>query len=303
MREATCITYHELSILIPTFNDECYQLVSCLCRQLKSYPISWEIIVADDASTDMETRQTNQHIQELPYCQYIERTTNVGRAGIRNFLARQAQYEWLLFIDSDMTIPDDYIDKYLTCKEVDVVDGGIKINPAGQKGNLRCLHELRTEKKHTLKYRSENPYQDFHTANFLIKRQIMLTHPFDERFVKYGYEDVLFGKSLQDLHIPILHIDNPAIFEIFEDNPSFIAKTEEGLRTLYRFRDELKHYSHMLTKIDRLRHYVPLSLIRLWHRLMGKWERQLLNSKHPNLRIFDLYRLGYYLCLKDDVRE
>jgi hypothetical protein len=97
----------------------------------------------------------------------------------------------------------------------------------------------------------------------------MLTHPFDERFVKYGYEDVLMGKSLQDLHIPILHIDNPTFFEIFEDNASFVDKTEEGLRTLYQFREELKDYSHMIEKIDRLRNYVPLALIRLWHRLMG----------------------------------
>ncbi len=302
MREAPDIKYHEISILIPTFNDECDQLVVDLCHQLQPYPITWEIIVADDASTNMKIRETNHYIQQYPHCQYIERTINVGRAGIRNFLARQAHYEWLLFIDSDMRIPADFIDKYLNCEEADVVDGGIKIIPSRQKGNLRCLHELRTEKKHTLKYRLEHPYQDFHTANFLIRRPIMLTHPFDERFVKYGYEDVFLGKTLQDQHIPILHIDNPAIFEIFEDNASFIAKTEEGLRTLYQFREELKNYSHMIAKINRLRHYVPLSLIRLWHWVMGKWERQLL-IKHPNLRIFDLYRLGYYLCLKDTIRE
>ena len=302
MREAPDIKYHELSILIPTFNDECDQLVVDLCHQLQPYPITWEIIVADDASTNMKIRETNHYIQQYPHCQYIERTNNVGRAGIRNFLAHQAHYEWLLFIDSDMRIPTDYMIKYLTCEEADVVDGGIKIIPSCQKGNLRCLHELRTAKKHTLKYRLEHPYQDFHTANFLIRRQIMLTHPFDERFVKYGYEDVLFGKSLQDLHIPILHIDNPTFFEIFEDNASFVDKTEEGLRTLYQFREELKDYSHMIEKIDRLRNYVPLALIRLWHRLMGTWERQSL-IRYPNLRIFDLYRLGYYLCLKDTIRE
>ena len=246
MREAPDIKYHELSILIPTFNDECDQLVVDLCHQLQPYPITWEIIVADDASTNMKIRETNRYIQQYPHCQYIERTNNVGRAGIRNFLAHQAHYEWLLFIDSDMRIPTDYIVKYLTCEEADVVDGGIKIIPSCQKGNLRCLHELR--------------------------------------------------------HIPILHIDNPAIFEIFEDNASFVDKTEEGLRTLYQFREELKDYSHMIEKIDRLRNYVPLALIRLWHRLMGTWERQSL-IKYPNLRIFDLYRLGYYLCLKDTIRE
>ena len=300
MRDTPNIVRHELSVLIPTFNDECFQLVSCLSDQLQPYHIKWEIIVADDGSTNPDIRQKNREIQQIPFCRYIERASNVGRAAIRNFLAQQARYEWLLFLDSDMQIPNGFICHYLTCQESEVIDGGIKISLSQQHDcNLRCLYEMRAEKFHTLEYRQENPYQDFHTANFLIIRKLILENPFDERFTNYGYEDVLFGKSLHEQQIAILHIDNPAIFELFEDNASFLDKTEEGLRTLYKFRTELKDYSHMISKIDLLRHIIPLSIIRLWHRIMGKIERRLLTGKRPNLWVFDLYRLGYFLCLKD----
>jgi hypothetical protein len=39
--------------------------------------------------------------------------------------------------------------------------------------------------------------------------------------------------------------------------------------------------------------------IRLWHRLFGALERRNLCSNHPSLNVFKLYKLGYYLSLKD----
>lgn len=41
-----------LSILIPTYNDDCYELVQALALQAKALNLAdWEIIVADDGST------------------------------------------------------------------------------------------------------------------------------------------------------------------------------------------------------------------------------------------------------------
>ena len=79
------------------------------------------------------------------------------------------------------------------------------------------------------KQRQKNPYSDFHTSNFIIKRSIMLQHPLDERFRQYGYEDVLLGKTLKNNHIKIEHIDNPLGYEHFIENWSFVIKTEESL--------------------------------------------------------------------------
>lgn len=286
-----------LSILIPTYNDVCTVLVKSLQQQAEALGLEdYEIVVADDGSTDDSVLAQNRHINQIPHCRLIERSENNGRAAIRNFLALQSRYEWLLFIDSDMVVcRQDFLRRYIETS-ADVVDGGVKIGDSIA-GNLRSLYEKAAESAHTPEQRQQYPYQDFHTANFLISRDIMLQHPFDLRFRYYGYEDVLFGKVLQQHGIDILHIDNPLSFEIYESNDAFVSKTEEGLRTLYRFQNELQGYVRILAHCRRLSVFKPIIL--LWHRLFGSIERHNLTGSHPSLTIFSLYRLGYFLSLSD----
>lgn len=279
-----------LSVLIPTFNDRCTTLVTMLHEQAEALGIGYEIIVADDGSTDKAVVEENRQINGLSHCRLIERQENQGRAAIRNFLAQQAKYPWLVFIDSDMVVcREDYVRRYAETAGAAIVDGGVVIGNSIP-GNLRSLYEKAAEHEHTLEKRQQAPYQDFHTANFMIERELMLQHPFDERFRYYGYEDVLFGKAMQQAGIPITHIDNPLSFEVFEDNEAFVRKTEEGLRTLYTFREELKGYSRLLDTMSHL----PQAPLRLWHNLFGRLERQNLISPHPSLLLFKLYKLGFF---------
>ena len=285
-----------LSILIPTYNTDCTALVDALRTQADDLSLEYEIIVADDASPDKNAVAPNSNINTLPHCKLMTLTANMGRAAIRNFLAQEAQYEWLLFIDSDMVMcREDFLRRYDECSGASVYDGGVTIGKY-IKGNLRSMYEKAAEQQHTAEKRKQTPYQHFHTANFMVSKDVMLQHPFDERFRRYGYEDVLFGKQLKEHGIAVCHVDNPLSFEIFETNEHFVAKAEEGLRTLYQFRDELQGYSGLL---DIARKIAPIApLLRLWHSIYGKWERQLLSGRHPNLAVFKLYRLGYYLSLK-----
>jgi len=288
-----------LSILIPTYNDLCVNLVDELRQQAEQTGIAFEILVADDGSTDTDIIRENSEITQWEHCHYLRQAENIGRAAIRNFLAKEAHYDWLLFIDSDMSmVRTDYLSEYISMEGADVIDGGVAIGGDAHalKGNLRYRYEKAAEHEHTVEIRQQNPYRDFHTANFLIRRDLMLTHPFDERFRYYGYEDVLFGKQLRGDHIAITHIDNPMGFCTFESNPDFVAKTEEGLRTLRQFRDELRGYSRLITLVEGIHLPIIISLIRCWHRLFGKWERKNLCGSHPSLRLFSLYKLGYFLC-------
>lgn len=289
---------HALSILIPTYNDLCVKLVDDLRQQAEEAGIDYEILVGDDGSTDTEVIEKNQKIADWPHCHYLRQTQNIGRAAIRNFLAKEAHHDWLLFIDSDMSmVRQDYLSKYLTMEGAEVVDGGVAIGGDADtlKGNLRYLYEKASEHEHTTEIRQKHPYHDFHTANFLIRRDLMLAHPFDERFRYYGYEDVLLGKQFRQNKITITHIDNPLGFSTFEENTQFIIKTEEGLRTLHQFQADLRGYSRLLTLVEGIHLPVILSLIRYWHKLFGKWERKNLCGSHPNLTLFKLYKLGYFL--------
>jgi glycosyltransferase involved in cell wall biosynthesis len=294
------LTSPHISILIPTYNDVCVDLVKSLHHQAVSLPdLSFEVLVGDDGSTDMATVSANRTLEALPHCRVLRRETNIGRAAIRNFLAREARGEWLLFADSHMSVVrDNYLSTYLSCLGDALLYGGYALPTEGPRGSLRYLYELSCIKGQEVDVRSRAPHARFHTCNFIVRREVMLAHPLDERFRRYGYEDVLFGKRLKEAGIPVCHIDNPLSFEVFEDNGHFVAKAEEGLRTLHQFSEELQGYSGLLDIVRKLGPLVPF--IRLWHCINAAWERRLLTGRHPNLTIFSLYRLGYYLSLKNE---
>ena len=288
----------ELSILIPTYNGICAPLVQHLFEQAAAVRgLRYEILVADDGSTDKVIMEANRSINNLPNCRMLERGYNSGRAAIRNYLAQQARYNWLLFIDGDMTIISrQFLYLYLNSLGEQVIYGGYAVGK-GEKSNLRYRYEKASEPFHRAECRQQQPYRDFHTSNFMISRELMLAHPFDERFKNYGYEDVFFGKVLRQQHVKIQHIDNPVGFNIFEGNKEFLRKTEEGIRTLHEFREELRGYNNLLTLVGGIHLEAVRSIIRLWHHLFGRLERKSLEGENPSLTIFKLYKLGYYLTL------
>ena len=291
---------HALSILISTFNDECLKLVIALQRQATDIVgLDFEILVGDDGSTNAEVVSANTAINRLDNCSYLRNKQNRGRAAIRNFLASKARHPWLLFIDGDMKVErDNFIRDYLRATDSDtalVIYGGYALPQLQLKGNLRYKYEQNCQPNHTLAMRRKNTYKDFHTSNFMVRRDVMISHPLDENFRNYGYEDVLWGKQLCEQGIPLLHIDNPVNFEDFEDNPSFVRKTEEGLNTLYLFSDRLEDYSRLIP-IARKLGFMQEPVRAVFGALRSLLRRQLC-SEHPSLTVFKFYKLGYYLSL------
>lgn len=288
----------ELSVLIPTYNCFCGDLVHSLHHILemetkKTEGFRYEIIVADDGSTDKEIIQKNIDIKDLSHVNYIIREKNVGRACIRNFLAQQSKYEWLLFLDGDIMVERTrFIEKYLDT-DFHVIVGGLQVYDRNRsmENNLRFLYELRYQYYHSASKRQEEPYKEFHTVNFLVQRDIILQHPFDEQFKHYGYEDVLFGKRLQEAGIRIHHISNPVMMTEFDDNETFVNKTEESLRTLHEFRKELKGYSTLL-KYEWMK-----PLMKPLYYVVGKPIRWNLKGNNPRLSLFNIYKLLYYCSL------
>ena len=220
---------HSLSVLIPVFNCSCHDLVTALHELLCKEAIQWEIIVADDGSDDEQMKAENRAICSLENVRLIEREVNSGRAKIRNFLASEAQYDRLLFLDGDNSLRNDkFISNYLA-HETPVVYGGYDIihDDSSLHSNLRYRYELKAEGNHSVAIRQQRPYQNFNTKNFLVNKEVMTRFPFDERFRHYGYEDVLWGKTLCDNGIAIKHINNPVTATDFETNSDQTVDGEE----------------------------------------------------------------------------
>lgn len=307
------MTHIDLSILLPSYNNVCVSLVQVLQRQADALwgkldkPFRYEIIVADDGSTDAACIDANRVIGDMLHCRYLRMEQNVGRAQIRNVLISESRGDYVLLIDSDLFLCDDnYLYKYAT-STADVVYGGTRIggeglamvdneaNTENLKGNLRYIYEKKAEPSHRAAFRQLRPNQEISVCNLYARRDIMKAHPFDSRFKAYGYEDVLFGKRLAESGIEVTHIDNPVLINEFEPNSVFVKKTEEAILTLCRFEQDLEGYSNLKTKVTTLGRYIPLSLFRLWHRIMKNKEKRNLTGPKPSLLLFKLYKLGFFL--------
>lgn len=290
-----------LSVLIPVYNSRCVDFVRDLQLLVDETGINYEIIVADDASTDRRCVEANRELTEIPHCIYIIKEVNTGAASTRNFLAQQSSCPYLLFVDCDMQLADGaffrrYLD-YMDNDKVEVVSGGVRVTIYDERwhDNLRFLYEEAEQANHTAEKRQQRPYQSFRSANFLIRRDVMLRCPFDERFRRSGYEDVLFGKQLRQQHINIAHIENPLVMGDFESNADYVSKVERSLQTLYQFRNELQGYSRLLTTAEGIHLGAVRWMIAAFHRCFGGLLRRNLCGHRPNLNILKIYKLGFYL--------
>ena len=307
-RENRHMNDKNLSIAIPTRNDDCSQTVSKLLEQARrETSLDFEILIADDASDNAEVIRQLNIIGNQEGCRLIRLKENVGRAAVRNMLAREAKYDKVLFIDAGVDINNqDFLKTYiLNANDADIVCGGWKTEVGAEtaKANLRAKYELDCEKNHTPLQRNKHPYRSFRTVNFLVHKDILLNNPFPADMTGYGYEDVVFGKQAEKAGCTVLHIDNPVVYKSYEDNEAFVSKTIQSVNTLYIYRERIGQYSKLHSIAFRLRKLRLDSLmVFLYKQRSETWKKQLCGNC-PSLRMLSLLKLGCYLSLLgNDVR-
>ena len=116
-----------ISVLIPTYKYNAYNLVAKIHQQLIKSNINFEIICLDDGSK-WQHNSLNEKINTLSHSKFEILPNNIGRSAIRNLLAKKAAYDWLLFLDADvMPVKSDFIVTYYRqiSKKDSVFCGGI----------------------------------------------------------------------------------------------------------------------------------------------------------------------------------
>ena len=102
-----------VSIVIPVFNSAKY-ITECLNSVLNQSYKNFEIIIADDGSTDNTVELINNYQSDLIVV-YSQENSGQGRA--RNLAVEKANGEWIAFIDSDDIWFIDKLEKQLElCK-------------------------------------------------------------------------------------------------------------------------------------------------------------------------------------------
>ena len=88
----------QVSIVVPTFNRMAWLPQAIESVQAQTLP-DWELLLVDDGSTD-ETARWVRRLTE-PRLRYLHRAHTASIAATRNAGVREAQGEWIAFLDSD----------------------------------------------------------------------------------------------------------------------------------------------------------------------------------------------------------
>ena len=287
-----------LSVLIPIYNYCARKLVEAVDALITLEALDAEIVVADDASTKDTSWLDKLHCTNA--LTLWRATHNLGRSAIRNQLARLAQGRWLWFVDCDTALaPSFSLKKYLEATtEADVVCGGLTTPVSQPPGcELRYRYELADSHRRTAEVRSQKPYRQLSTCNLLIKKNVFADIQFCEDIKRYGYEDTLFGVELEKRQISVKHIDNPIVHLGLEKNDEFLHKTEVALATLQSLDGRMNCYSRVQNMSESLRRWHLAPLFKFIFKLLRKPLRSNLLSHNPNLKLFALYKLGFYIEL------
>jgi len=289
-----------ISILIPCYNYNAYDLVSKLEKECLTLKIVFEIICIDDASFS-PLNELNQKINILTNCKFFESKKNIGRSENRQLLSKKAQYKWLLYIDVDVKpLNDDFIKVYLNeiKKGFEVVFGGFNYKNI-ESNNLRYLFGKSREDIPS-KIRNKNPYKYIISSNFLVKKVIFDRINKNININGYGM-DYFFGALLKENSISINHIDNEVTHYGLDDNSKFLIKTNEALKNLHYLNKNKLITKNDITILKYYRLLDFLGLKRIISKLFNMFSRYIesnLKGSDPSLFVFDLYRLSYLCSLK-----
>lgn len=294
-----------LSILIPTYNYDVNSLVSELNRQAANLEITYEIIVLDDASDSCILE--NEKIAQFGNTQFIRSEINLGRTATRHQLAENASYENLLFLDADVFPKyDDFLKRFVDIlPAAGLLFGGIiYADDVPEADKLLRWKYGHSRESLTVTEREKNIYETVNSGCLLIKKEIFIALNEQLQQQSYGM-DLLFKQLLKKHKIAITHIDNPVYHLGLESNKQFVQKALEAVETTVRLENSklLQPGVRPIQKSYlRLKKWRLLSLFGLMIAPFKKMMERNFNSTHPNLFWFDLYRLHYYIQLKNKHR-
>jgi GT2 family glycosyltransferase len=292
-----------ISILIPVYNYSIINLGKELLKQGEELKVPYEILIFDDASDNHKITKNNRLFCENNNISYIISHKNLGRAKARNLLVQKAKYEWLLFMDSDVIpVTSTYLQTFIGSIQSDsqVICGAISYRKNLNKNIRKCLRWKYgvSYEETTVKKSCKSDYLYLKTANLMIKKSVFKSNLFPVLEYNYGYEDTMFGLILEAKNIKFELIHNPVYHEGIDINSVFLNKTEEAIKNLAGLilKEEI-----LCKRIRVVNFYFLLKKIKgvkcvkyLFEKNRNFMKKNLL-SENPDLKIFQLYKIGY-LC-------
>ena len=278
-----------LSILIPVYNSDIRLLVQALHRQGTRLGITFEIRCYDDGS-QTAIRNLNQQLIGITHLIYRELPKNLGRSKIRNLLAKEARFPYLLFLDDDaQIIRDDFIKSYLDHLSPDKVLVGGRVYPEKPPPASQRLHWRYG------KIREQRPTSAFQSNNFFLSKALFLSIQFNEEIQGYGHEDTFFGWRLAEAGISVLNIPNPVKNIGLDEVTDYLKKQSEAIENLTLLQSKYPDINTRLIRSIKIIKGLYLRLPFLW--IFGECKSMIKEKlkSQPSLLLFDIYKIGLFL--------
>jgi len=252
----------DVSIIIPVYNQWQYTqaCISSVVNTCRGEPIKYEIILADDGSSD-ETIHANEH---FPGIRVIKTPINLGFLRNCNNAAKQAKGKYLLLLNNDTLVLPGWLpalywlmeqdesigitgSKLLYPDETLQEAGGLIWNDASAANCGRGLH------RYSLSYNYHREVDYVSGASVLIRKTFWeAVGGFDERY--------------QNAYC--------------EDSDLAMTARAQGLRVIYQPASEVIHFEHQSYNDDRKDDLHPIQRENI-ARLKEKWADTLATSHLP----------------------
>lgn len=187
----------KISVIIPVYNVEKY-LARCLNSIIKNTYKNIEIILVNDGSKDKSQEIIDKYKNKYGNIIKAKEQENKGPAEARNVGIEMASGEYIMFVDSDDFIKEDYIENYvqpLQEGEYELVAGGYHKWQDG-----KATYTIELQDKPWSKFMIMGPYTKLYKKSFLQENDI--------KFVKVNIgEDIYFNLQVNALAKKVKIID------------------------------------------------------------------------------------------------
>lgn len=238
------------SIIIPVRNNE-YYLDLCLSH-LQNQDIArseYEIIVVDDHSTDQSLSVAKSHGVKAV------RADGRGPSSARNTGIMEAQGNILIFLDSDMLVPPDFVRNHIQFHAFSnrllllgarrhLPEGTVQITPQYRKDSREALLERYALNINSIRY----PWSIAYTCNVSAPADLVKTTLFDEEFNGWGLEDVEWAYRMGSQGVNWAFSKRISGYHLYHDRTMNREKYESWLRNLARFL--MKHDGHEVQRFE-----------------------------------------------------
>ena len=160
----------KVTIILPVYNAENY-LKRCIDSILNQTYKDFEIMIINDGSKDSSYEIMTQYEKKYPEKIKVINQENKGVAKTRNESIERADSKYIMFIDNDDYIDNDYLETYARAiekEDYDIVVGGFR----RPNENGKIVKQLKLKNEEWSKFMIMTPWAKIYKRKYLIDNNI-----------------------------------------------------------------------------------------------------------------------------------